>query len=475
MTISRLYLKILLAFVAVLIAAEIIVFGIMFTKKLPPPLFHDALDRAKVITLMVDRELGVSAAPPGILRKRLRPLLRLLAEGFGGQIWVTDARSIIVGTSFDGMPPVLWDNLDSADIKPPPGIEFFLYHNEDFKGVYLESRLQSRDYSGLKVHYLQKFQAPRDELWFLDGLLLLTVLGALFIIPVSRRITRPILQLAKTAELLGQGDLCQRAPERGNDEVAELTRKFNKMADQLQKMFVSGKELTAHVSHELRTPLARMRLSLQILMERFETARNHAVNTQLLAIREEIESMDLLIGRMLDLSKLEMRVPPLMTDCLDISTLLHFKLERLAPMLEQNDLRLITNIPTTPEMLCHAQTINGLLENVLSNAVKYTAPGGTISVTLRFEAGSMQIDICNTHAPLTEEELTAMFEPFHRLEQREETGSGLGLALAKQMAAVHDGTINARNEKSSVCIGIHLPLHCARQACNEEDYRPETS
>nr|WP_231117048.1 HAMP domain-containing sensor histidine kinase [Pseudodesulfovibrio alkaliphilus] len=297
----------------------------------------------------------------------------------------------------------------------------------------------------MTAHILHAKHPPREQEWFLKGLVLLTCLSAVFIIPVSRRITRPILKLAETVERLGQGDFSRRVDEKGHDEVAVLARKFNRMAGSLEKMVSSGKELTAHLSHELRSPLARLRISLQMLLERNEQGRTDGNATLLAGMRDEIEHMDNLIGKMLALSKLDMREPPPRTDSVDLAGLIAELIDNYGPMAASRNLRLSADLAAVPPLACQGMYIRSLVDNVLGNAIKYAGQGGKVAVSLRQEARALVMRVANSHPPLTEEELSAMFIPFHRLNRSEESGTGLGLATAQRIAALHEGCIEAIN------------------------------
>jgi two-component system sensor histidine kinase CpxA len=453
MKITRLYLKIFIAFVAVLVAAEAVVFAIVLTNKMHPPFFRDAVDRIKVVDMLVGREIGQDSAMTEATRQRVEALLGALASGFRSSIWLTDDRERLVAASFDGPVPDIWDSMVPVDLPTPKGVHFFLVENRETRSVYLDSDIVLKDGTRFAVHVLYGKHPPREAEWFLKGLVLLTCLGALFIIPVSRRITKPILKLAETAERLGQGDFSQRVDDRGHDEVSVLAHKFNRMAGRLEKMVTSGKELTAHLSHELRSPLARLRISLQMIMERAESGLV-VDNTKLLsAMRDEIEHMDDLIGKMLDLSKLELRGPQPRQDSLDLLDLVRELLDHYEPMLQSRGIELVTEFETAPVLLCHAIAIKSLMDNVIGNAIKYTGDRGAVFVSLRAEGPALVARICNVHAPLTDEELTSMFIPFHRLGRGNEAGTGLGLAAARGIAAMHEGSIEAANVPVGIAQG----------------------
>ncbi|GAB7023587.1 sensor histidine kinase [Salidesulfovibrio brasiliensis] len=456
MRFGKLYFKIILAFIAVLVAAEVVVYTLVHSGKIHPPFFRNTVEQAAMIDLLIEREMTGQPATEAVLRERVDPLLHLLVKGFDGHLWITDANGRVVSASMDGPPPPLDGELGEVSMDKPDNIRFYTLHREKTRSVYLTSAivLGGRNFT---VHLLYGEHPRRAERWFFHGLLLLTFFGALFIFPVSRMITKPIRRLTDASERLGRGDFSRRVPERGRDEVAELARKFNRMADRLERMVMSGKELTAHLSHELRSPLARLRISLQMVMEREEETTGQSAKL-LEGMQEEIEHMDWLIGRILDLSKLDMQGPPSLEDRVDVPAQLSALLKKYEPMVESRGVRLSTDLSETPELRGHAHAVEVLFDNILANAFKYTVEGGEIRVAASAGPDWIAVKICNTHPPLSDKDLSAMFMPFHRLDPGEAEGTGIGLAAASRIVELHHGTIAASNEDGMVCIRVSLPL-----------------
>ncbi|MBI9079868.1 MAG: HAMP domain-containing histidine kinase [Pseudodesulfovibrio sp.] len=459
MKINKLYLKIFLAFVVVLIIAETVVFSVVLSGKVPPPVFYETMERIMVVDRLIEREIQGVPSDSASLREKVTPLLELLVKGSPSRIWITDKTGAMVSASFRGEAPTFSGELSAVDLKTPEGVRFFGVRGKNYRSAYVESEIKLEDGTLLKVHFFQGKRPRRAEVWFFKGLFFLTVLGALFLFPVSRMITKPVLQLAESAERLGKGDFSQRVPEKGHDEVTVLARKFNRMAGRLEKMVMSGKGLTAHLSHELRSPLARMRISLQMLMERTGTG-DAASSKYLSGMEKEIENMDVLIGRILDLSKMDMVQLPPIESVLDISKYLWSCLDKYGPMIQQGGIHLSTEISDVPSIYGLEHGVNVLLDNLLGNAIKYTDPGGQIRVGLRAD-DDLRLTIYNTYHPIAKKDLSGMFVPFNRLESNKTQGSGLGLAFAQRIVAHHGGTIVASNEEDGLCITVTLPLRAS--------------
>lgn len=456
MRFNKLYFKIFLAFFVTIISAEAVVYGIILKAGPPPPFIRNAVKDATLTGRLIQRDLRDALPPAAEAERTLKPLMRLLAKRHT-KIWLTDEKGYLIATSFDGMPPEIDGELTPIQLQPDEKGKMFTLDGGSLEGIYLKTPIRLTDGTALEVHTFMTRRPFKEEVWFLKGLLLLTILSALFLFPVARGIIRPIRRLSEAADRLGQGDFSQQVAVKGGDEVAELANKFNKMAKRLARMVISGRELTAHLSHELRTPLARMRISVQMAME--QSGDDSKVNRHLGKIGDEIDNMDTIIGQILDLSKLDLREPPPRTDSVDPSRRLDELLQTYGPMIEQKELRIEKRFAPTPELLCYSHGLDVLLNNVLSNAMKYTEPGGTIAVSTRADDSHIVLEICNTHPPLNEKDLEDMFIPFNRLYRTNEVGTGLGLASARRIAEIYDGSIRAGYSEDKVCFLITLPFN----------------
>ncbi len=458
MKISKLYLKILLVFVAVLVVADIFAFLIIIADEMPPHRMRRFTDKMEMARNLIEQEIPNPPQGPTVFARDINPLISVLAKGNSAEIWVTDLKGRTLAKSFYDLAPDLKGKRKEAYQNESSGIRLFTIKNGDSHSVYITAEMRKQGGNPLLLHMYLSLHPHREEVWLLHGLLLMTLLSALFLIPVTRTITRPLHQLSEAADRLAEGDFSRRAPATGRDEVAMLARKFNSMAASLEQMVLSGRELTANLSHELRSPLARMRIALQIAMEKGEQGLDNG--KYLDKIQCTIESMDVLIGHILELSKLDLREPPPRTDNVNAKALLLSLLDTYSPVVEQKKLQIAKLLEDTPRLRCHAPSISILLDNVLSNAMKYTQEGGAILLKLWSDT-VMHIEICNEHPSLSDKDLADMFIPFHRLDKGKEAGTGLGLATASKLAAIHEGSITAAYASGSVRVQIDLPFTAA--------------
>jgi signal transduction histidine kinase len=276
---------------------------------------------------------------------------------------------------------------------------------------------------------------------FLATFILLVV--ALLTIPTARRITRPVRRLIGTAKRFGDGDLSARAPVRDaphgrrHDELRELAVAFNDMADRVEAIVRSQRELLANVSHELRSPLARIRMAMNLLPEEAATA------ARLRGVDADLNDLDRLIEDVLTTARLEETRLPTRLDTFDARRLLIDIAERARqdPVLDE---RLVDVGEGGAAPLCADEALlRRALWNLVENAAKYGAP--PITLAARPSGDSVVVSVTDQGSGIPAAERERVFAPFYRADRARTPdgrhGVGLGLTLARRIAEVHGGTI----------------------------------
>jgi two-component system sensor histidine kinase CpxA len=460
MKFRSMYTKILLSFLVVLIITEILVFFLFIM--IPARHFtarFDQFAKAKALVVKEIFEDKVRSLPAADWSENgpLRQFVSDFGKLLGAPVWVTHRDGTVALKSFSGEIPDLLETPTKDGpgkhgvraLRPLRGFDF-----------YTTVPIEPSGTEAGTIHILFKkpvFSPPKG--FFALGLLIIGIIVALSVIPVSRLITRRIKKLRESAILIAEGDLSHRVAIRGKDEIGDLAQAFNNMTNKLEGMIVSGKELTANISHELRTPLTRIRMAEELLRGKVEQGKIIDVAGHLEGIREDIDELDGLIGRMLDLSRLDMRQSPFRPEPLDPSALVGELLERLRPVIERKDLHVTTKLSHNPPFFADKEALRLALVNVLDNATKFVPEKGDISVQMAWEPDTLEIRVMNTSEELLHEELSRIFDPFHRLKRSNTPGSGLGLTIAKKAIERHNGTIEALNGKKGLEIRISLPRH----------------
>ena len=284
---------------------------------------------------------------------------------------------------------------------------------------------------------------PYGFQWML-GLAGLVVMAVLF--PVARRLTQRLEALQRGVQRWGEGDLSARLPEGGQDEVADLSRRFNAAAERVQSLMASQaallqsqKSLLANASHELRSPLARIRMAVELS----GTQGSPAARDE---IQRSITELDQLVDEILLASRLDAREADIGTvESVDLIGLLAEECARVGAVFELPECTGEVVVPGVARLLRRA------VRNLLENAVRHGRRTGHAEVVaqLSLEGGYAVLHIDDRGPGVPPDQRERIFEPFYRLPgaSEREGGVGLGLALVRQIAARHGGSVACDNRE----------------------------
>ncbi|ABA57194.1 signal transduction histidine kinase [Nitrosococcus oceani ATCC 19707] len=282
-------------------------------------------------------------------------------------------------------------------------------------------------------------------------------------------LTRPIRRLSNATHQFAAGNLSLRVAStmgRRRDEVADLARDFDHMAERLQILIGSQKQLLSDVSHELRSPLARLQVALGLVRQR----QQHQTNAELDRIEHEAERLNELIGQLLSLTRLESNTQLTHSEPVDVAALLAEVAENadFEARAANRQVRTINNsLSATIE--ANEPLLRSALENVVRNAIRYTDENTSVDITLQHDPehpGWLLVQVRDHGPGVPDDMLTKLFEPFVRVgdaRDRESGGYGLGLAIAERAIHLHGGVISASNEPNGgLSVRIRLPLNQAK-------------
>jgi signal transduction histidine kinase len=290
----------------------------------------------------------------------------------------------------------------------------------------------------------------RPAIWLLVVLLVSSAL----IYPLSRSITRPIERLTAAAEAFGRGNLSARSGVKSDDEVGTLARSFDEMAGRIQAARRAEKELLANVSHELRTPLARINVALELIQ-----APDPNVRKRLSVVGEELEELERLIADVLTTSRLELAQAPLDRRQFSAAQLVEKGRQRVLALEPERPVQ--AQVQPGLQLIADESLLSRALDNLLDNARKYGGgPRNPIQVEARQEDGEAVIAVSDGGEGIPPDELERIFDPFYRgtAARARQSGFGLGLALARRIVEAHGGTIRADNlPGSGARIEMRLP------------------
>ena len=263
---------------------------------------------------------------------------------------------------------------------------------------------------------------------------------------LSTRLLEPVRALTRAAEKMAGGDLGQRVPARGGDEMASLGRTFNSMAASLQKAEQARRAMTADIAHELRTPLAVQRAYLEALQDGIypltpENLQPILDSAELLTRLVE----DLRTLALVDAGELRLEKAPV-----DLSSVAARVVERFRPEAESKGIRLGFE-GHSREVVVDAGRVEQILNNLLSNALRHTPEGGEVNARVQEQAEGVEVVVEDSGPGIRPEDLPRIFERFYRADtsrSRQQGGTGLGLAIARQLALAHGGDLRAENRSS---------------------------
>jgi signal transduction histidine kinase len=259
--------------------------------------------------------------------------------------------------------------------------------------------------------------------------------------PLAQRISRPVERLTAAVRRLGSGDLGARVPAEAHhgrraDELVELTRAFNEMAERVERLVRSEKELLANVSHELRSPLARIRLALDLVPRDADGAR------RLGDVERDLAELDRLIEDVLTAARLDATGLPARLEVVDANAIADEVAERARhdPLLGGRALRVVKG--TDVQVTADRALLRRALWNLVENAAKYGAPPITLAVSRDGERVTLAVSDEGPGIDAGERERVRA--PFYRGDAARAAGQpgvGLGLTLAQRVAEVHGGTL----------------------------------
>lgn len=295
-------------------------------------------------------------------------------------------------------------------------------------------------------------------------LMLAAIVSGIVCLLLARYLSAPIGRLRSATKQLADGNLDQRvSPSMGRrkDEIADLARDFDHMAERLQRLLASQKQLLNDASHELRSPLARLHMALGLARQR--SANN--IEPELNRIERETERLNELINSLLSLAKLESGSKQIDKQTTDLQILLEAVVNDAAfeAAACQRKVQIHKSIPAI--IMANRALLHSAIENVLRNAIRYTKQGSTVELSMTIEANQPEwaVITIRDHGPgVPKTMLEHLFEPFVRVEQARDRNSGnygLGLAITKRAVHFHGGTISAHNEiEGGLSVIIRLPV-----------------
>ncbi len=276
----------------------------------------------------------------------------------------------------------------------------------------------------------------------------LALLGGLFVSGIlaaylSRRLTRPVLELSRVADKVAEGNYDVEVPDvPGGSEIGHLADRFREMAQRLREAEELERNFLMSVSHELRTPLTAIRGHIAALSEGLvEDPEARAVSLETVAA--ETERLARLVGDVLDLAKLDAHRFTLLEEEVNMEQLVSRAYSTFNEEARRRAIDYRSEVHARAVIISDGDRVLQIITNLLSNAFRWTPDGGRIELELETENGAVSVSVRDTGPGIVAEERERIFRPFWSLDGG---GTGLGLAIARELAQALGGTVEVESE-----------------------------
>ncbi len=266
----------------------------------------------------------------------------------------------------------------------------------------------------------------------------------------------PLKSLARTVDRFGRGELSLRVNSGRRDEIGDLARSFDQMAERLQTLLTAERRLLQDISHELRSPLARLSFAAELT----KTAADRPAAAA--RLRKEIDRLASLVGALLQMTRVEGDPSSRSAEEVPLSPLLQELVDDCRVEAEARSCQLVLDASPALEVQGDRELLRRAVENVLRNAIRYAPEGTSIETKLASGSGAALITVRDYGPGVPPELLPKIFTPFFRVDPSRDNatgGAGLGLAIAHRAVSLHHGRLRAENAAPGLLVSIEIPLH----------------
>ncbi|HLC23016.1 MAG TPA: ATP-binding protein [Dehalococcoidia bacterium] len=363
----------------------------------------------------------------------IQPFVEQLGEVYGQRVVLSDSSGTVVADSeksFLGRPEDPRWRPSAMPLRRGTALVGTLYVNPELAGRSVP---------------VQSLVASVNRFLLIGGLLAVALALALTFW-LSRRISAPVHAMTQAVRRLGQGDFAQRVNVRGNDEVAELGRSFNSMAQGLEQAEQLRRNMVSDAAHELRTPLSNISGYLEAIKDGVAQPDSETIQS----LHEEAVLMGKLVNDLQELTLADAGELILSRRPEDIADTIRKAISAMQPKIDLGGLSVHLDVPAG-RLSCDidSQRIGQVLRNLLANALTHTPDGGSITVSARESGNQVEVIVSDTGEGIPPGDLPHVFDRFYRVDRsrtRDTGGSGLGLTIVKRLVEAHGGTIQVQSE-----------------------------
>ena len=315
-------------------------------------------------------------------------------------------------------------------------------------------------YFDSRFWYLEQNFSNQVLYAIIRGIVLTSIFAVLLGIALSKTIVTPLKELIRAVSQMSKGNFNEQLPVYSDDELGELSRSFNTMAEEIEKETTIRQQMFADISHELKTPLT-------VLATKLETSLEHnkpLATEDTAALYDEVIRLKSMVGEMQDLSRLEAKQTVLNKTLIDFRSFFSEFLTLIEAEAEDRKIDFQVEIaPSTDYCYADPYRLKQIVLNLVNNGLRYTQENGKVELKVESDEENFIITVTDNGMGISKEDLPYIFQRFYRAEksrERSSGGSGLGLAITKGFIEAHGGTISVEStlgEGSS--FKVTLPLY----------------
>jgi len=275
---------------------------------------------------------------------------------------------------------------------------------------------------------------------------------------MMRRVLSPLTRMTTISKQISAGNFDGRVPESSSDEVGQLARDFNRMAESLEKIENLRRSLMIDVAHELRTPLTNMRGYLEALFDGVLPPSTETFGM----LHDETLRLANLVEDVLRLARADASRGKLDCEHVNLNGLIQEMLMAFAKRFDDKKIRIDEHIPEgLPSVFADRNQIARVIRNLLDNVMQYAPEDSSVEIHLTLSSNKLRTSMINTGNDISHEDIPYIFERFFRGEKsrsREHGGAGIGLAIVKELVEAHGGNVGAELEDNHITIWFELPI-----------------
>lgn len=265
----------------------------------------------------------------------------------------------------------------------------------------------------------------------------------------------PVHQLIRTASGINDSNIDTRLPlPEHEDEIYQLASTINELLSRIESSIQQQKQFTADASHEIRTPLAAIRGTMEVLLRKKRTPEQY--EEKIKEVLTQTDRMNQLLDQLLQLARLESG--SVKTETVYLNKILKEAGQKFDKQIHEKALKLISPIADTISVQADSFFLSLIIDNLFSNAIKYSAVNGSIHVS--WDQPGKTLSVTNDGAGITRQQIPLLFNRFYRTDESRSSeipGSGLGLAIVKKLADLQHITITVSSQPGNTSFSLHFP------------------